>query len=287
MNKKKAYEVLGLDPSADEDTIKKTYKKLASKYHPDKHVGADEAKRKEVEAKFKEAKEAYEFLTDPKKMAQAEYEGARFTDDLNQMPPHVRAMMEEMMRQQEEARKTQVATYTVSLEEAFNGCERDVHMNWVDINTSIEIKPGVVPGVRIGVFSGNGRKLDLRVNIDTGERQVNWAVVPNIYGGGTLNSGDMIQPYSVKWIDLMLGADLKVKCVDGDEVTFRCPAGLKPGMRIRVAGRGYWRDMQKSGRGDLYLQIIPEIPKFKDIPEADMTRFINAWKEQEAAKEAK
>src|SRR6476619_3737668 len=107
MNKKKAYELLGLSPSATEEEVKKAYKKLASKYHPDKHITADAAKKAEVEAKFKEAKEAYEFLTDPRKMAQAEYEGPRFTDDLNGMPPHVRSMFEEMMRQQEEARKTQ------------------------------------------------------------------------------------------------------------------------------------------------------------------------------------
>ena len=58
------YNVLGVDRSADEATIKKAYRRLAMKHHPDRNEGDAEA-----EAKFKAAKEAYEVLSDPNKRA--------------------------------------------------------------------------------------------------------------------------------------------------------------------------------------------------------------------------
>jgi len=61
-NKRDYYEVLGLSKGAGDDEIKKAFRQLAKKYHPDLHPGDAEA-----EAKFKEINEAYEVLTDPEK----------------------------------------------------------------------------------------------------------------------------------------------------------------------------------------------------------------------------
>ena len=61
-DKRDYYEVLGVDRGADEATLKKAYRKLAKKYHPDMNPGDQEA-----EAKFKEATEAYGILSDPEK----------------------------------------------------------------------------------------------------------------------------------------------------------------------------------------------------------------------------
>ena len=66
MAKRDYYEVLGVAKNASEDDIKKAYRKLAMKHHPDRNQG-DSAKK--AEEKFKEAKEAYEMLSDPQKRA--------------------------------------------------------------------------------------------------------------------------------------------------------------------------------------------------------------------------
>lgn len=75
MAKRDYYEILGVGKSATEEELKKAYRKMAIKYHPDKNPGDNEA-----EEKFKEAAEAYEVLKDPQKRAQYDrfgHEGMR------------------------------------------------------------------------------------------------------------------------------------------------------------------------------------------------------------------
>ena len=64
MSKRDYYEILGVSKSADEQELKKAYRKLAMKFHPDRNPDNAEA-----ENKFKEAKEAYEVLNDEQKRA--------------------------------------------------------------------------------------------------------------------------------------------------------------------------------------------------------------------------
>ena len=62
MSKRDYYEILGINKSSSSEDIKKAYRKVAIKYHPDKNPD-----NKEAEEKFKEAAEAYEVLSNPEK----------------------------------------------------------------------------------------------------------------------------------------------------------------------------------------------------------------------------
>ena len=75
-SKKDYYEVLGVPKDAPDDVIRKAYKKLAIKWHPDKHVDD----KKEAEEKFKEISEAYSVLSDPKKRREYDTGGLDFGD---------------------------------------------------------------------------------------------------------------------------------------------------------------------------------------------------------------
>ena len=66
--KRDYYEVLGVSKDVDEATLKKAYRKVAKKYHPDMNPGDAEA-----EKKFKEASEAYAILSDPEKRRQYDH----------------------------------------------------------------------------------------------------------------------------------------------------------------------------------------------------------------------
>src|SRR5258708_36901847 len=75
MAKRDYYEVLGVDRNAGEEEIKKAYRKLAVKYHPDKNPGD-----KPAEEKFKELGEAYEGLNDPQRRAAYDQYGHAASD---------------------------------------------------------------------------------------------------------------------------------------------------------------------------------------------------------------
>ncbi|HIZ20770.1 MAG TPA: DnaJ domain-containing protein, partial [Firmicutes bacterium] len=74
-DKRDYYEVLGLQKGASEDEIKKAYRQMAKKYHPDLNPGD-----KQAEAKFKEVNEAYEVLSDPQKKARYDQYGQAGVD---------------------------------------------------------------------------------------------------------------------------------------------------------------------------------------------------------------
>ena len=70
MDTKGYYKTLGVTENASEDEIKKAFRKLSIKYHPDKQSGKSESEKKNAEAKFKEVNEAYQVLSDKDKRAQ-------------------------------------------------------------------------------------------------------------------------------------------------------------------------------------------------------------------------
>src|SRR4051794_28435838 len=92
--KRDYYEVLGLKREASADEVKKAYRQLALKYHPDKNPGDDEA-----EKKFREGAEAYEVLSDPAKRLKydryghAGIEGMAGFDDLHNAQDFLREFL--------------------------------------------------------------------------------------------------------------------------------------------------------------------------------------------------
>ena len=80
MPSKNYYEILGVDKQSSDEDIKKAYRKLAMKYHPDRFSGASEAEKKNAENKFKEISEAYSVLSDKNKRQQYDNFGSDFAN---------------------------------------------------------------------------------------------------------------------------------------------------------------------------------------------------------------
>merc|ERR1712107_314744 len=78
--RKDYYKILGVDRNANDEEIKKAYRKRALVHHPDRHAGASEEEKKEHERKFKEIGEAYGVLSDSKKRSR--YDHGHDLDDL-------------------------------------------------------------------------------------------------------------------------------------------------------------------------------------------------------------
>ena len=91
MAKRDYYDVLGVSRSASASEIKKAYRKLAKKYHPDTNAG-----NKEAEQKFKEVTEAYNVLSDEEKKKMYDQFGMRHLTEVHQME-HIKVMQEIMV----------------------------------------------------------------------------------------------------------------------------------------------------------------------------------------------
>jgi DnaJ family protein C protein 7 len=74
-SKKDFYKILGVEKTAKEDEIKKAYRKLALKWHPDKHTSGTEEQKKQADKMFKDISEAYSVISDPKKRQQYDVGG--------------------------------------------------------------------------------------------------------------------------------------------------------------------------------------------------------------------
>jgi molecular chaperone DnaJ len=127
MVKKDFYDVLGVDRSASTDDIKKAYRKLAIKYHPDKTAGD-----KDLEEKFKEIAEAYEVLSDEEKRKRYDAFGSVKGPSVDDSFEDLRAQFRQHFggHTQQVQKGTSVAYYAVlTLEEILTGVRKKIQYN--------------------------------------------------------------------------------------------------------------------------------------------------------------
>ena len=256
-DKRDYYEVLGVDKSADQDTIKKAYRKLAKKYHPDANPGDAEA-----EAKFKEASEAYGILSDAEKKAQYDkfghaafengggggysYQNMNMDDIFSSFGDIFSGMFGGGGRRRNSTGPQQgqnVLSYVrLTFEEAVFGCEKTVEIPFKETCQTCNgtgAKPGTEPET-CSNCGGSGRVTVTRQSLFGMMREE--TACPTC--GGT-------------------GKVIKEKCPDckgngykqiRKKLSVKIPAGINPGQRVRVPGQGE-PGVRGGQRGDLLVEV--------------------------------
>ncbi len=253
MAKRDFYEILGVPKNASDEEIKKSYRKLAMKFHPDRNQG-DAAK--EAEVKFKEAKEAYEMLSDPQKRAAYDQHGHAGVD------PNMRGpggegfggfaeafgdIFGEMFGQQQRSGRGGRQVFRggdlsyameMTLEEAANGKDAQIRIPTHE-NCDVCAGAGAKPGSQIkncGTCGGAG-VVQMRQGFFSVQQ-----TCPTCRGAGKIIAEPCIA----------CAGQGKVKKQKTLEV--KIPAGIDAGMRIRSAGNGE-PGTNGGPPGDLYIEI--------------------------------
>ena len=256
------YEILSIEKTADGEEIKRSYRRLAMKYHPDRNPNDPEA-----EAKFKEAAEAYEVLSDParkQRYDQFGHEGLRgqgaAAHDFSRM--HVQdifSMFNDIFsggggfggspggRQRGVARGYDLETeVSISFEEVFKGTEREVEFTRMDVCetcTGSGAKPGSKP-VTCPTCQGQGKVQ--QQGLGGMFRMV--TVCPHCGGRGQI----------VK--DLCENCRGKGRVPRKRKLSVKIPPGIQDGQAVRVQGEGEPPAPENSPagegvRGDLHVVV--------------------------------
>lgn len=279
------YKILGVDKNADKEKIKKAYRKLAMKYHPDQNKGD-----KAAEEKFKDISEAYAVLYDDDKRRQydrfgAEGFGRRYTNedifrgfDFSSVFSEFGFGGEDILSQFFGAEARRRGHGGASRGFAGMGAQPRKGQDYAG-EVQITLEESVLGGTRIVTLPGSGERVS--VKIPAGIREGNKLRVQGKGGTAVIGGprGDLflrvgIMPHAifrregdnlyikreVGLTDAVLGCSVNVKTMDGKEVTVKVPPGTRPGSKLRLKGRGA-PHMGKSGSGDLFVEVQVSIPK--------------------------
>lgn len=235
------YDVLGVAKDADPDTIKKAYKKLAQKYHPDRYDGDD------AKTKFQEINSAYQTLSDPERRAaydNPQPEGYTFRTSGNMggaQEEMIRQMMEEMMGRSGMGRRQQypMANVSITLEEAFTGTTRTLTQS--GNVTTIDIPAGI--------RSGNQLMVDGIIIVVNVARHHKFQ----------RSHDDLATAVQINAIEAMVGVECCLTNIDGKVIKVKIPAGIQHGKLVRVAGKGM-PNPEIDKRGDLLVQVAISTP---------------------------
>ena len=277
MSKRDYYEVLGIQKGASDDEIKKAFRKLAIKYHPDKNPG-----NKEAEEKFKEVNEAYSVLSDKTKRQRYDqfghagvggagggasgnpfagggfdFNGQTFNFDFGGggLDDILGAMFGFGGGFRGARRGLDYRTSTtIDFEEAIFGTTKNVSVDGEQIK--LKIPAGIHDGqqIRLGGKGGpspveGGQRGDLLVEI-------------RVRAHKTLTrEGNLILSEStISMVDAVLGTEVDVDTVDG-KITMKVPAGTQPGTNFKLSGHGAPIQVGSTERGPHIVTINVEIPK--------------------------
>ena len=280
------YEVLGVKKNASDEEIKRAYRKLAMKYHPDKNPN-----KKEAEERFKEINEAYAVLGDKEKRKQYDTFGAegfhqRFTQedifrgfDFDEILSSLfggrgkrefrfgrggfdfgdlygnQGTYRDMGRMRQKGEDL-VYELSISLEEAALGGEKRIsyRKDGKIEEISVKVPPGIPSGKKLRI-SGKGMEGrngglpgDLYLQVTVREHPV-----------FTREGDDVIVDKEVTFSEASLGTTVEVPTLEGMKKV-KVPPGTQSHAKLRLRGIGIPR-FQREGRGDEYVRIIVRIPK--------------------------
>ncbi len=270
MRKKDYYKVLGVSEEATTGEIKKAYKKLARKYHPDLHPGD-----KSMEAKFKEINEAQSVLTDPKKRADYDYAGKEVFEPVMGGPFNAggrggfsmggmggiedlfSAMFEGRGGPAPPRRGTDIeSAMEIDFMQAALGSEFKITVTRGKKREKITVK------IPAGVDDGSKVKLKGKGNpgvkgAGAGDLYIVTRVKSHPYFSRKGSKIYLDVPITIK--EALLGALITVPTLTGT-TTVKVPPGTKGGQKLRLKKEGV-KGVKGQGRGDMYLNIMISVPK--------------------------
>jgi curved DNA-binding protein len=266
------YSTLGVDRNATDDDIKKAYRKLAMKHHPDR--GGDEAT-------FKKISEAYDILSDPQKKqivdlgGDPKNQGGGYGNSFNQGPFEfhfgggVPPGMEDIFgrfgfgsgfgRQPMKKNKTLNINVDITLEDVLTGKDINAEITIPGSGKrkmiNIAIPAGIEQGQQIR-YEGMGD--DAIRDIRPGDLIVNVNVRP--HSRFRREHTDIILEKSVSVWDAIIGSTLDIETLDGKILTINVPQGTKHGTVLSCRGEGL-PIMRSRNRGNLLIMIKIDMPK--------------------------
>jgi DnaJ-class molecular chaperone len=236
------YNTLGISKDATQDEIKKAFRSLASKHHPDK--GGDTAS-------FQKIQEAYATLGDPEKRAaydnpspfgqdpfgswqQANAGGVPpgFEQFFHQFGPDLGGLFGRRMQRNKNINLETV----ISLEEAFAGKEIIASYrvgNYQERTFEVKIPAGINDGVTLRIAGAGDNSF---VGVPAGDAMLTVRVSP--HKRFQRNGNDLVEQITISAWDAMLGKDLEVKTINGDNLTVRIKEGTQPDSFLRIQGYG-------------------------------------------------
>jgi curved DNA-binding protein len=290
------YQALGVPRSAGGDEIKKAYRKLAMKYHPDRNRG-----KKDAEEKFKEINEAYEVLSDPQKRARYDKLGSAYQNwqstgtpggfDWSQWAggaPRGGTRVEygdvgEIFGNFSDFFQSIFGDIPVQQAGNFTrggrvrpGASRAPVRELPDVDVTITLEEAFHGATRI-VQKGNRR---LEVKIPPGARTgMRIRLAGEGAAGGAGQTGDLFLAVAVapdaRWeragddlsteapVDLytlLLGGEARVTTIDSKSVMLTIPAETRSGQSFRLTGLGMPRLGNPAARGDLLVKVQADLP---------------------------